>query len=49
VNNTPSQDEILLQDKVSAMQTLEPEAYGVPKKLDSTSKEMVFAWRMAIK
>ena len=31
------------------MQFLEPEAYGVPKKLDSTSKEMQFAWKMAIR
>lgn len=49
INNAPSHDEILLQDKVTVMQFLEPEAYGVPKKLDSTSKEMVFAWKMAIK
>ena len=48
-NNAPSPDEIFLQDKVTVMQFLEPEAYGVPKKLDSTSKEMVFAWKMAIK
>jgi len=28
---------------------LEPEAYGVPQKLDSKSKDVQFAWKMAIK
>ena len=31
------------------MQNLLPEDYGVPKKLDSQSKEMQYAWKMAIK